>query len=122
MPLGGDQFFKINQQGNSKAEYYLEDLNGNFVLDHTDLGPDGTTVTNEDRYPITGFTCDTAKSTKNGKPYNGAKFYYNRNSYEIVFFNGGQKDKTVDVKYQQDISNQDYTPTTPACRQDGSYL
>ena len=113
MPLGGDQFFKINQQGNSKAEYYLEDLNGNFVLDHTDLAPDGLTVTDEDRYPITGFTCDTAKSTKNGKSYNGAKFYYNRNSYEIVFFNGGQKDKTVDVKYQQDISNQDYTPTTP---------
>ena len=113
MPLGGDEFFKINQQGNAKAEYYLEDLNGKFVLDHTDLAPDGVTVTNEDRYPITGFTCDTAKSTKNGASYNGAKFYYNRNSYEIVFFNGGLKDKTVNVKYQQDISNQDYTPTTP---------
>ncbi len=113
MPLGGDEFFKTNQQGNAKAQYYLEDLNGNFVLDHTDLGPNGTSVTNEDRYPITGFTCDTAKSTKNGKSYNGAKFYYNRNSYEIVFFNGGLKDKTVNVKYQQDISNQDYTPTTP---------
>lgn len=113
MPLGGDEFFKINQQGNAKAEYYLEDLNGNFVLDHTDLGLDDTYVTNEDRYPITGFTCNTAKSAKNGDRYNGAKFYYNRNSYEIVFFNGGQKDKTVNVKYQQDISNQDYTPTTP---------
>ena len=113
MPLGGDEFFKINQQGNAKAEYYLEDLNGKFVLDHTDLAPDGTYVTNEDRYPITGFTCNTAKSTKNGASYNGAKFYYNRNSYEIVFFNGGLKDKTVNVKYQQDISDQDYTPTTP---------
>ena len=113
MPLGGDEFFEINQQGNAKAEYYLEDLNGNFVLDHTDLGPDDTTVTNEDRYPITGFTCDTAKSTKNGKPYNGAKFYYNRNSYKIVFFNGGLMAKTVNVNYQQDISDQDYTPTTP---------
>ena len=113
MPLGGDEFFKINQQGNAKAKYYLEDLNGNFVLDHTDLGLDDTYVTNEDRYPITGFTCNTAKSAKNGDRYNGAKFYYNRNSYEIVFFNGGLKDKTVSVKYQQDISNQDYTPTTP---------
>ncbi len=113
MPLGGDEFFKINQQGNAEAKYYLEDLNGNFVLDHTDLGSDDTYVTNEDRYPITGFTCNTAKSAKNGDRYNGAKFYYNRNSYKIVFFNGGLKDKTVDVKYQQDISNQDYTPTTP---------
>lgn len=113
MPLGGDEFFKTNQQGNAKAQYYLEDLNGNFVLDHTDLGTNGTSVTNEDRYPITGFTCNTAKSAKNGDRYDGAKFYYNRNIYEIVFFNGGQKDKTVDVKYQQDISNQDYTPTTP---------
>lgn len=113
MPLGGDEFFKIDQQGNAKAQYYLEDLNGKFVLDHTDLAPDGVRVTKEDRYPITGFTCNTAKSAKDGDPYNGAKFYYNRNSYEIVFFNGGLKDKTVNVKYQQDISNQDYTPTTP---------
>lgn len=113
MPLGGDEFFKIDEEGNAKAQYYLEDLNGNFVLDHTDLGPNGTSVTNEDRYPITGFTCNTALSTKNGDSYNGAKFYYNRNSYEIVFFNGGLKDKTVNVKYQQDISGQDYTPTTP---------
>ena len=95
MPLGGDEFFKINQQGNAEAKYYLEDLNGNFVLDHTDLGPDDATVTNEDRYPITGFTCDTAKSTKNGRSYNGAKFYYNRNSYKIVFFNGGQMVKRL---------------------------
>lgn len=113
MPLGGDEFFKTNQQGNAKAYYYLEDLKGSFVLDHTDLGPNGTSVTNEDRYPITGFTCNTAKSAKNGDSYNGAKFYYNRNIYEIVFFNGGLKDKTVNVKYQQDISGQGYTPTTP---------
>lgn len=113
MPLGGDEFFKIDEEGNAKAQYYLEDLNGNFVLDHTDLGPNGTSVTNEDRYPITGFTCNTAKSAKNGERYNGAKFYYNRNSYKIVFFNGGVMAKTVNVKYQQDISNQDYTPTTP---------
>ena len=113
MPLGGDEFFKTNQQGNAKAQYYLEDLNGNFVLDHTDLGPNGTSVTNEDRYPITGFTCNTAKSAKNGDSYNGARFYYNRNIYEIVFFNGGLKDRTVNVKYQQDISGQGYTPTTP---------
>ena len=113
MPLGGDEFFEEKQQGNAKAYYYLEDLNGSFVLDHTDLGPNGTSVTNEDRYPITGFTCNTALSAKNGDSYNGAKFYYNRNSYEIVFFNGGLKDKTVNVKYQQDISGQGYTPTTP---------
>lgn len=113
MPLGGDEFFKTNQQGNAKAYYYLEDLKGSFVLDHTDLGPDNTSVTNEDRYPITGFTCNTAKSAKNGDRYNGAKFYYNRNTYNIVFVNGGSTVKTVQVKYQQDISDQDYTPTNP---------
>ncbi len=122
MPLGGDEFFKTNQQGNAKAQYYLEDLNGKFVLDHTDLGPNGTSVTNEDRYPITGFTCNTAKSAKNGDRYDGAKFYYNRNSYEIVFFNGGLKDKTVNVKYQQDISGQGYTPTTlPKGKEDHTF-
>lgn len=64
MPLGGDEFFKTDQ-GNAKAYYYLESLAGDYVLHHTDTGgASSSTVTDEDRYPITGFTCNTAKSAK----------------------------------------------------------
>ena len=104
MPLNGDEFFET-EQGNAKAYYYLQDLKGDYVLDHTDTGASGgATVTKEDRYPITGFTCNTKKSAKNGDGYNGAKFYYDRNSYAINFISGGQPVNSQSVKYQASIA------------------
>lgn len=121
MPLGGDEFFKTDQ-GNAKADYYLQSLAGNYVLHHTDTGgPSSSTVTNEDRYAITGFTCNTAKSAKNGAWYNGAKFYYDRNSYQIVFMNHGSKEKELVKKYEQSIADAGYTPTAPANMQDYTF-
>lgn len=121
MPLGGDEFFKTSQ-GSAEAYYYLESLAGNYVLDHTDTGgSSSSTVTNEDRYPITGFTCNTAKSAKNGDRYNGAKFYYDRNSYRIVFMNRGSKEKELVRKYEQSIADAGYTPTAPANMQDYTF-
>ena len=121
MPLGGDEFFKTSQ-GNAKADYYLQSLAGNYVLDHTDTGgSSSSTVTNEDRYPITGFTCNTAKSAKNGAWYNGAKFYYDRNSYQIVFMNHGSKERELVKKYEQSIADAGYTPTAPANMQDYTF-
>lgn len=121
MPLGGDEFFKTDQ-GSAKADYYLQSLAGNYVLHHTDTGgPSSSTVTDEDRYPITGFTCNTAKSAKNGAWYNGAKFYYDRNSYRIVFMNHGSKEKELVRKYEQSIADAGYTPTAPANMQDYTF-
>ena len=121
MPLEGDEFFKTDQ-GNAKADYYLQSLAGNYVLDHTDTGGSSRSkVTNEDRYPITGFTCNTAKSAKNGAWYNGAKFYYDRNSYQIVFMNHGSKEKELVKKYEQSIADAGYTPTAPANMQDYTF-
>ena len=121
MPLGGKEFFKTDQ-GDAKADYFLQSLAGNYVLDHTDTGGSGRSkVTNEDRYPITGFTCNTAKSAKNGDRYNGAKFYYDRNSYKIVFMNHGSKEKELVRKYEQSIADADYTPTAPANMQDYTF-
>ena len=121
MPLGGKEFFKTNQ-GNAKADYYLQSIAGNYVLDHTDTGGSGRSkVTNEDRYPITGFTCNTAMSAKNGAWYNGAKFYYDRNSYRIVFMNHGSKEKELVRKYEQSIADAGYTPTAPANMQDYTF-
>ncbi len=70
------------------------------------------TVTKEDQYPITGFTFNKKVSTSIGNDYDGAKFYYTRNSYDISFFNGGKAEKTESRKYQQDISDVTYTPLT----------
>ena len=121
MPLGGDEFFKTDQ-GNAKADYFLQSLAGNYVLDHTDTGGSGRSkVTDEDRYQITGFTCNTAKSAKNGAWYNGAEFYYDRNSYRIVFMNHGSKEKELVRKYEQSIADADYTPTAPANMQDYTF-
>lgn len=121
MPLGGDEFFKTDQ-GNAKADYFLQSLAGNYVWDHTDTGgASSSTVTNEDRYPITGFTCNLAMSAKNGDRYNGAKFYYDRNSYKIVFMNRGSKEKELSKKYEQSIADAGYTPTAPANMQDYTF-
>ena len=121
MPLGGKEFFKTDQ-GDAKADYFLQSLAGNYVLDHTDTGGSGRSkVTNEDRYPITGFICNTAKSAKNGDRYNGAKFYYDRISYQIVFMNHGSKEKELVKKYEQSIADAGYTPTAPANMQDYTF-
>ena len=105
MPLGGTSFYAASQ-GDASAYYYLEDLNGKYVLDHTDSGAGwGSKVTEEDRYPITGFTCDTSRSAKDGSRYSGAKFYYNRNSYKVVFISNGTEVNTMPFKYQADISS-----------------
>ncbi len=74
----------------------------------------GYAVSKEDQYPITGFTFNANVSTPIRGKYNNAKFYYTRNSYNIVFMNKGAKDREVSRKYQQDISNANYNPTKPA--------
>ena len=115
MPLGGANFYERNQ-GKGKAYYYLEDLNGNYVLDHTDTGAStNSTVTKEDRYDITGFTCDIVRSPRDGSNYNGAKFYYTRNSYNVVYVSNGQTVNTASYKYKADISGAGnaYKPTIP---------
>lgn len=115
MPLGGANFYERNQ-GKGKAYYYLEDLNGNYVLDHTDTGAStNSTVTKEDRYDITGFTCDIVRSPRDGSNYNEANFYYTRNSYNVVYVSNGQTVNTASYKYKADISGAGnaYKPTIP---------
>ena len=114
MPLGGTSFYETSQY-NGSAKYYLEDLNGNYVLDHTDTGASTTaTISKEDRYNITGFTVNESKSGKDGERYNGASFYYDRNSYNVVYISGGKTVNTASYKYQQSIADAgNYKLTTP---------
>lgn len=114
MPLGGTSFYETSQY-NGSAKYYLEDLNGNYVLDHTDTGASTTaTISKEDRYNITGFNVNESKSGKDGERYNGASFYYDRNSYNVVYISHGQTVNTASYKYQQSIADAgNYKLTTP---------
>ena len=124
MPLNGAKFYgPKTDYGSETAYYYVEVLPGEsgtttyngvqYKLHHSDTSPGtGYNVSKEDKYPITGFTYKNG--TKDGKPYNNAKFYYTRDSYNIKFINGGDPEKTESRKYQQDISDVNYTPKKPA--------
>ncbi len=126
MPLGGAKFYgpKTGDEYET-ASYYVEVLPGEpsdvtkdgirYKLDHKDTSPgQGYYVTKEDQYPLTGFAFNEKSSTKIKGDYDNAKFYYTRNSYKIKFINKGKEDKSVEKKYEQSISSENYTPTRPS--------
>ena len=125
MPLGGAKFYGPKTgSGSETAYYYVEVLPGEpsevtkdgirYKLDHKDTSPGtGYSVSKEDQYPLTGYTFNEKVSTKTGKDYDNAKFYYTRNSYKIKFINKGE-DKSVEKKYEQSISSENYTPVRPS--------
>ena len=126
MPLEGAKFYGPKTgYGSETAYYYVEVLPGEpsevtkdgirYKLDHKDTFPGtGYSVSKEDQYPLTGYTFNKNVSTRTGKSYDDAKFYYTRNTYNIKFINKGKEDKSVDKKYQQSISNENYTPARPS--------
>ena len=113
MPLEGAKFYGPKTgYGSETAYYYVEVLPGEpsevtkdgirYKLDHKDTSPGtGYSVSKEDQYPLTGYTFNKNVSTRTGKSYDDAKFYYTRNTYNIKFINKGKVDKSVDKKYQQ---------------------
>lgn len=130
MPLNGSTFYGPKTgNGSETAYYYVEVLPGEsgtataggitYKLHHSDTSPGtGYTVTKEDKYAITGFTY--ASGTKNGGRYNNARFYYTRNSYNVVFVNNGETVNTEAFKYQADISGAgEYRLTTPPAGKEG---
>lgn len=137
MPLGGKTFYG-RQTGSSTATatYYVESLPGEsgttvsgrtYKKHHTDtaayesdwFGGGGLTVTDEERYDLEGFTCNASISTKNGSNYNGAKFYYTRNSYQLVYDDQYGIKKTERLPYEQTLSESvnhknNYEPAYPS--------
>ena len=135
MPLNGATFYAnyTNSTNKQTASYYVELLPGEtaentsryngkiYKLDHQDttLSDGELTITDEDKYPITGFTF--VGGSQNGQRYNNARFYYDRNSYGIKFVNGTQEanSKTVNYKYEESIENAGFTPTRPSDVKEG---
>ena len=130
MPLGGATFYGPKTgYGREIAYYYVEVLPGEsgtttykgrtYKLHHSDTSPGtGYSVSEEDKYSITGFTYK--EGTPNGRAYNNAKFYYTRNSYNIVYMNNGTEVKNSSYKFEASISDAgNYKPTTAPAGKEG---
>lgn len=112
MPKQSITYYRYVPDGysNSTMTYYGEDLNGQYqkIFDISFKG--SYNVTKEDRYEFEGFTYD--HGTPIGSSCDGAKFYYNRNSYKLEFYSASNSvpDKSNSVKYQAPLGGYDYTP------------
>lgn len=132
MPLGGKTFYG-RQTGDytSTATYYVEVLPGEsgtvvsgktykqHHVDSANHGWQGLGVADEERYDLEGFTCNVSISAKNGDDYDGAKFYYTRNSYELVYNDQYGKEVTERLPYEQTLSESvnhknNYEPAYPS--------
>lgn len=136
MPLGGDTFYKPSSSGSRytmELYYYTEVLDGtpgartyngkNYALNHKDVftsSDNSWRTTEEDHYPIIGFTYtnnlpDGSYFTRlnNSNTYY-VEFFYTRNDYNIVFINGGSTESTITKQYGADLSDVSYTPARPS--------
>lgn len=110
------------------AYYYTEGLDGKYVLKHTVVAYSGSnlTITAEDFYPMEGFTYDhgtdgdgnplPSNPGKAGK-WSGAKFYYKRNNYDLVFISNNTEVKTSKVKFEAALGTsggESFVPAYPS--------
>ena len=135
MPLNGATFYGPKTgRGSETAYYYVEVLPGEsgteyngttYKLHHSDTSPGtGYYITDEDKYPITGFEFKEFKAdyewvggifSGEYKPkYDNAKFYYTRKSYDLTFINNGSTDDTKNFKYEASIADAYYVPNRPS--------
>ena len=139
MPLGGKNFYG-QQTGRytSTATYYVEVLPGengteqvqgkSYKIHHIDTAQSSgrLNVTDEERYDIEGFTCNVGISASNGSNYNGAKFYYTRNNYDLVFDDQYGQQVSEKLPFEQILSESvnyknNYQPTYPSTLEAGAY-
>ena len=116
MPMKDSTLWSTSGKKTYTAYYYVQKIDGNgYDLHHTDVikGSSYLTIGKEDCYAISGFTFEYCNPDV-GESYNGAKFYYKRNSYSLKFINNGKQEKTVSKKYEQSIEDASYTPTRPS--------
>lgn len=125
MPTKDMKFYANTEgYGTSTAYYYVEGLDGKDELfyKNTSNGT-GYTVTEEEFIEIKGFTFNAKRSAKVGDSFNGAKFYYTRNSYQLEFYNYNATvdGKTATVKYEAPLNGYDFTPGYPSGMEPNAY-
>lgn len=129
MPLNGGNLWSYRPSGSGSATYYVQKLDGTGYEEHhkDSVATSNAKIGLEDAYEITGFSFEKVGIQKwdgehfysgddiNYKKltYDGAKFYYTRNKYNIVYHNGNQKDSKIEYSFGADITNSgSYEPTT----------
>ena len=111
--------------GTSTAYYYVEGLDGKDKLFYENKSTGtGYTVTVEEFIEISGFTFNPDRSSKVGDDFNGAKFYYTRNSYNLKFYNYNAyvDGKGGSVQYEAPLSGYNFTPDYPAGLEPNAYV
>ncbi len=111
--------------GTSTAYYYVEGLDGKDKLFYENKSTGtGYTVTVEEFIEISGFTFNPDRSSKVGDDFNGAKFYYTRNSYNLKFYNYNAyvDGKGGSVQYEAPLSNYSFEPEYPAGLEKNAYV
>lgn len=94
--------------------YYAADLNGDYQEIFTIVFYGNRfTVTADEYYEWEGFTINKSRSSEVGDDCDGAKFYYDRNTYNLEFYSASnnEEEKTENVKYQAPLGEYNYVPT-----------
>lgn len=118
MPSENATYYLYRTSGGleNQMRYYCDDLNGVpqlvFSLTFNSSNKYFTVSEKEDYYEFEGFTIDRSRSAKESDSCKDAKFYYTRNSYNLEFYSASRNDpeKTNSVKYQDSLSQYNYTP------------
>ena len=126
MPTEGRTYYANTEgYGTSTAYYYVEGLDGKDTLFYENKSTGtGYTVTVEEFIEISGFTFNPDRSSKVNDDFDGAKFYYTRNSYNLRFYNynGEIEGSSKTVKYEAPLSGYNFTPDYPADLEPNAYV
>ncbi len=126
MPQSDKTYYSYTGSGNYKwvMTYYKESFVENDYQSafEVKLYRSGyTTVSEEEYLELRGFTFNKELSTAVGSYTDGAKFYYDRNSYSLVFNDGYDDVRSVSVKYEAPLKTySSYRPDAPSAYEKGS--
>jgi len=116
-------------QGTNSVKYMFESIeqtagdgktlyNGMYYEEDTRYAQSGLSSSSLSPKDIVGMTPTKTGSTNASNRV--ITLYYTRNSYNLVFVNGGKTDKTVSIKYEAPLASQNYTPDRPSTYEENS--
>ena len=135
MPAENRTYYCQNTSNTAQSAYYFtEGLDGKYVLKHTVNAyyKNSLYISSEDFYPMEGFTYDHGfdgdkdelpspddidDDTNVVYPWSGAKFYYKRNSYDLVFISNNTEVETSKVKFEAALgtsNGESFAPSYPS--------
>lgn len=110
-----------NSQGKNTVRYMFESIdqaNPGSGAEQYGSGSNRRWYEEDSRYTQKGLTAGSfdPKEILGMDSVNSGSLtlYYNRNSYNLVFMNGGATDKTVSLKYETPLQSQYYVPNLPS--------